>query len=84
MFSMGGGIFDITVVDAKLGQTPTILVSDCGDIVGGLDVDRKFLEFVEKVTSFQQSEASEKEKSLIYSRLLSDFQREKEERFGKN
>ena len=82
VFDFGGGTFDLTVVDAKTRQTPTMLVTDFGDIMGGADVDRKFLEFVEKATSFERSKASEKEKSLIKAKLLLDFQKVKIENFA--
>ena len=46
IFDFGGGTFDLTVVNAKAGQAPEVIVSDFGDVIGGSDIDKAFLDFL--------------------------------------
>lgn len=83
IFDFGGGTFDLTVVEAKKGETPRMLITDFGDVMGGSDMDRAFLEFIEKISKFSQANLSQNEKAVIISGILQEFQTQKHSEFGK-
>lgn len=47
-----------------------MLITDFGDVMGGSDIDKAFLKFINEITGFDKAILSEKERSIITSEVL--------------
>ena len=73
VFDFGGGTFDLTVVECKKCQNPKMLITDFGDVMGGSDIDKAFMKFINKITGFDKANISEKDRAIIMSGIMCQF-----------